>query len=407
MPESGLIGRRGFLSRSLGAAAALLAAPVTAAARPAGAGGSPPRPCPPAAWHRHGVILEPTEPWEGDHIQCFTSPAEVRADGRWRIWYSVVTAPRDYAIAYAEGVPGEPMAKTRVVCSPGRPAAAPFALGGLPDAWRPAQVVHVRLPSGRHRIYFWAHGPDVLRYLAAEGDDGCRYTVTDPHRPVLYHYHDRAAWGVASPDGVCLHPQPSPDRPADEPPAPAHLITNDATTVYQLPDGSFELYTAALVSVPADDPAYVAEDNAPGLRRVIDRCVSADGLRFEQRRRVVQPDERDPADQQFYYLAVTPTARGRVGLLGHYRCRAQTMDLEWCWSADGRTWQRPERRPWLARGAPGRPDCYGIYASSGLVESGGRHHLIYTGVNSAHNGRHSHGPPRTVIMHASTPSIWA
>ena len=34
------------------------------------------------------------------------------------------------------------------------------------------------------------------------------------------------------------------------------------------------------------------------------------------------------------------------------RCRAQTMDLEWCFSRDGVEWQRPSRTAWLARGEP-------------------------------------------------------
>jgi predicted GH43/DUF377 family glycosyl hydrolase len=148
-------------------------------------------------------------------------------------------------------------------------------------------------------------------------------------------------------------------------------------------------------------------DNAPGLLRVIDRYTSADGLHFEDRKRVIQRDARDPVDQQFYYLAVTHTPKGRVGMLGHYRCQAQTMDLEWCFSPDGSTWHRPHRSAWLPRGNEKQPDSYGIYAPSFLVQRGGKWHLFYTGVNSAHNGKHSYGPPRTVVMHATADSIWA
>lgn len=94
-------------------------------------------------------------------------------------------------------------------------------------------------------------------------------------------------------------------------------------------------------------------------------------------------------------------------MLGHYRCEAQTMDLEWCFSRDGVEWQRPLRRAWLARGNPTAPDSYGIYSGNQLVYRDGRWHLFYTGTNSAHNGKQSHGPPRQVIMHATTKSIWA
>ena len=398
--------RRTFIASSLGAAAgALFAGPGCVHRGPKTTGGGPP-PCAPGAWRKHGVVLEATEAWEGGGIQSFTSPAEPRPGGAWRIWYTG-TGKVGGGIAFAEGVPGGPMKKFPAQCSAGEPPDAPFGLGHLPEGWRPKQVVHVRLRDGRHRIYFWAHGPEILRYLAADSDDGRRYRVLDPLRPVLYHPNDRAAQGVPSPDGVTLRKQLNRTRPAAEPLAPVRLISNDATNVYQLADGTFELYSVGLVPVPRGDPAYFAHDNAPGLLRVIDRYTSGDGLNFETRARIIARDAGDPVDQQFYYLAVTRTPRGCVGMLGHYRCEAQTMDLEWCFSPDGAVWQRPLRRAWLPRGEPPAVDSYGIYANSQLVQHDGQWHLFYTGVNSAHNGRQSHGPRRQAILYATTPSIWA
>ena len=400
------ITRRTFLSSTLQAAGAVTVTP--AIARSATTQQSHlPDPCLPSAWTKQGVVLEATEPWEHGSIQNFTSPTEPLEDGRWRFWYSVSGKRNMYTIAYAEGRPGEPMKKVPAECTPGSPADTPLAVGNLPGSWRPVQVIHIPLHNGRHRIYFWAHAPGILRYLAADSDDGRRYRVIDPLRPVLYHPHDRAAWGVASPDGMMLRPAQSPGRPADEPLAPSHLISNDATTLYRAPDGTFELYAVALVPVPQDDPAYMPHDNAAGLVRVVDRYVSDDGLHFERRMRVIDRDADDPVDMQFYYLAVTYTPRGRVGMLGHYRCQAQTMDLEWCFSKDGTQWQRPQRAAWLPRGDQSQPDSYGIYANHHLVQRDGKWHLFYTGVNSSHNGKQSHGPPRQVIMHATADSIWA
>jgi hypothetical protein len=402
------LNRRVFLHQTLGTAAAIVAEPnvLHSAATPSDT--AIPQPCAPTAWHKHGTVIEPTESWEGTAIQNFTSPPEPLGPESfrgWRIWYS--PSGRKHSIAYAEGTPGNPMHKVPARCTPGEPGDGPFEVGHLPDGWNPVQVVHIHLRSGRHRIYFWAHGPGIARYLAADSDDGQRYTVVNPLRPVLYHPHDRAAHGVASPDGVMMNAKPNPDRPATEPPAIPRLISNDATNIYQLADGSFEMYSTALVSVPKSDPAYCAHDNAPGLLRVIDRYTSEDGLHFETRERVIQRDARDPVDQQFYHLAVTFTPKGRVGMLGHYRCEAQTMDLEWCFSIDGSQWQRPHRRAWLPRGDEKQPDSYGIYPPSGLVHHDRQWHLFYTGVNSAHNGEHSFGPPRSVIMYATTKSIWA
>lgn len=366
-----------------------------------------PRPSLPTVWRKHGVILEATEPWEDNDVQNFTCPAEPLKGGAWRLWYSVSSRRERFNLAYAEGVPGRPMKKVAAQLSPGDPPDAPFAIGNLPDGWRPVQGIHLRLRNDRHRLYFWAHGPGILRYLAADSDDGRRYRVLDPLRPVLVHPSDRAAWGVASPDGLLVHKEQDKHRPADEPLALSRQISNDATNIYQLPDGSFELYSVALLQVPKTDPAYMPHDNAPGLLRVIDRYTSEDGLHIATRQRVIQRDAQDPVDQQFYYLSVTRTPKGCVGLLGHYRCQAQTMDLEWCFSRDGVKWERPLRSAWLPRSEPPAPDCYGIYANNQLVHHGGRWHLFYTGVNSAHNGQHAYGKARQLVMYATTDSIWA
>jgi hypothetical protein len=399
--------RRAFLDASFRAASALAIGNSTYPSFGAEPGSKVPSPCPPAAWRKQGLVLEPTEPWEGTSVQNFTTRAEPLRDGAWRIWYSVSGSRDSYAIAFAEGVPGSRMTKTKAVLSSGEPADAALAIGNLPERWNPVQPVHLQLKNGKHRLYFWAHGPQIARYLVAESEDGRRYRVIDPMRPVLYHPNDRAAFGVESPDGVLYRSGKSADRPAEEPLARGELISNDATNLYQLPDGSFEMYSVALVRVPKTDPAYIAEDNAPGLLRVIDRYTSADGLHFGDRQRVIQRDAGDPVDQQFYYLSVTHTPKGRVGMLGHYRCRAQTMDLEWCFSEDGTNWHRPTRTACLPRGNPPEPDCYGIYAGSQLVHHDGRWHLFYTGVNSSHNNKESHGKPRQVVMLATAESIWS
>ena len=120
--------------------------------------------------------------------------------------------------------------------------------------------------------------------------------------------------------------------------ATAALLSNDATNVYQLPDGTFEMYSVALVQVEKDDPRYAPQDNLKGYMRVIDRYTSADGLTWGNRKRVITPDADDPIDQQFYYLSVTYTDQGRLGLLGSYSLDAQAIDIEPCYSDDGITW---------------------------------------------------------------------
>jgi hypothetical protein len=343
---------------------------------------------------------------ESGLVQNFTSVVEPDNDDVWRLWYSVSGKGRSFNIGLAEGRLDQPLNRCPAVLSEGEPADAPLAIGNLPRDWRPTQPVHIGLPGERHRLYFWAHGPQIVRYLAAESTDGRRYRVLDPHRACLYHPSDRAVDGpTAIEAGLKRFARPSRTRPDDEPPAPARLVSNDATNVYRLPDGTFEMYSVALIEVDKDDPRYIAHDNAAGWIRVIDRYVSRDGLDWTDRQRILVPDAQDPIDQQFYYLAVTHMPQGRVGLLGHYRVQAQTMDLEACVSVDGIAWER-SRRAWIPRGEVGQPDSYGIYAPHALVQHEGLWHLFYTGVNEAHNGAHAHGPPTQAVMHATCDSLW-
>lgn len=394
-----------LLAGGVAAASGWMPAGLLAQSRPTSYEG--PSPCPPGAWKKHGIVLEGGDGGKAGQIQDFTCHIEPLDGGRWRIWYSGGESRKQFSIGYAEGRPGEPFRKVRARYATGEPDDAPLSIGNLPEGWNPVQPVAMRLKNGRYRVYFWAHGEGILRYLAAESDDGRRYRVLDPLRPVLYHPNDRAAQGIPSLDGVVLVRKRAKDRPAGEPEADPRLMSNDATNVYQLPDGSFEMYSVGLTSVPKGDPAYMAHDNAPGLLRVIDRYTSEDGLRFTTRERVIQRDAGDPVDQQFYYLAVTYTKAGRVGMLGHYRVQAQTMDIEWCFSRDGKKWERPVRGAWLPRGDKSQPDSYGVYAPAHLLERDGKWHLFYTAVNSAHNGKESYGPSRSVVMYATTDSIWA
>ena len=86
----------------------------------------------------------------------------------------------------------------------------------------------------------------MVRYLAADSDDGRRYRVLDPHRPCLYHPVDRAVDGTeAATAGLTRYAKRKSNRPPGEPAAPARLISNDATMVYRLPDGTFEMYSVA------------------------------------------------------------------------------------------------------------------------------------------------------------------
>jgi hypothetical protein len=280
----------------------------------------------------------------------------------------------------------------------------------MPEGAHPVQVVTQRLQDGRTRLYFWAHGGGLVRYLAADSIDESarRFQVVNAHKPCLYHPGDRAVGGAAALEaGLERFARKKASPGAGEPLAPACLISNDATNVYQLADGTFEMFSVALMQVEKNDPRYAPQDNLKGFVRVIDRYTSPDGLAWENRRRVVTPDDKDPVDQQFYFLSVTYTERGRLGLLGHYRLDSQSIDIEPCYSSDGITWQRPLRRPWIPRAKPGEGVAtYMLHAPHNLLWRDGRWWLFYTGGNFSHNHKHSHGKPDRAILAAACKDVW-
>jgi hypothetical protein len=365
---------------------------------------------PSSGWKKHGELFRYEGSAEKAWVQNFTSTAEPVEGGKWRLWTSIsVPGSPIKQIGYHLGEVGGVWRHVPAVCRAGEPdREVELSIGGLPEGWHPVQVVTLRLHDGRTRLYFWAHGEGVVRYLAADSEDGRAFRVANALSPCLYHNADRAVGGEAAVGAGLRRLAKKKAAPVEgEALAPSSLITNDATNVYQLPDGSFEMYTVTLFEVEKDDPRYAPQDNLAGRIRVIDRLTSGDGLQWGYRQRVLEPDADDPSDLQFYYLSVTHTERGRVGLLGHYRLGAQTIDLEPCFSSDGISWSRPLRTPWIQRDAPGETaGSYLLHAPHAMVQRDGLWHLFYTGGNFAHNHKDAHGTPDRAVMLATCATLF-
>ncbi len=356
-------------------------------------------------WKKYGDILVPQTERNIHFLSNFTAAAEPLDDENWRIWYSASSGGANFNIAFAEGVPGDNMQEHTAILSPEKSIRnKQFTICNLPEGWLPTQPVHIVLPNGTQRLYFWAHGPGVVRYLAADSSDGINYTVVDPYKPCLYHPCDRAVSMELNEAAGLVIGKKDMERPTFEQAADTNLICNDATNVYLLDDGTFELYTVELIQVDKSDPRYITHDNAAGLIRVIERRTSKDGLNWSPGTRVLEPDSQDPADLQFYYLSVTHTPQGRIGILGHYGVEAQTMDLEWCFSKDGINWERPNRTPWLNRDEDASGH-YAYYAPHKMVFHQGEWWLFYTACNYTHNHEKSSGPLQSKIQLARIDQI--
>ena len=313
-------------------------------------------------------------------VQSFVGVNEIRENGGYRIWYSRCHLREiKFCFGYIDTDAGLNILRNTVAQISRQPQDSGLHILGLPEDWQLMQPVHIRLGDGRERLYFWAHSRSIHRFFVAESTDGINFYVPDHRRPLFYHPNDRAV-----PFEELKHSEltiycnreftPEPDEPA----ATADLLMNDATNVYQLEDGSFELYAAQVLTrkvLPGKQ-----EPLEPYLR-TIQRRTSTDGIHWSRPQIVLQPDADDDYDLQFYYLSVTHTPEGRLGLLGHYHSDPGIMDIEFCYSADGINWTR-ERVPDFPRSR----DTGMVCAPHCFLKCGDRYLLFYTGYAINHHG---------------------
>ena len=245
----------------------------------------------------------------------------------------------------------------------GRSPKGEFTLSGLGEELRPIQANVFRLGAHSYRMYFWAHfhgTPRKVRMLMAESSDNHHWQVANDGRPVFCHYSDT----LSRQEGF-----------------PAWRQCNDATALYLRDDGSFEVYSAALVTLDASSGTrYFQKDIWRGYVRVIQRWTG-DGVENWSRPEIIAtPDADDPVDLQMYYLCKTQLPHGAFGLLGRYSVDSQRMGMEPVWSTDGRHWLRPCR----CLLGPDRESPITCPAQR-MVEEGGLFRLYYSCSNYDHS----------------------
>ena len=317
-------------------------------------------------------------------IQSFTSTSMHLEDGSWRVWYSryaTGVSVGKYGFGYMDFSPDFTLQKDTAMRIVEKPGKSGLNIIGVPLHWNIIQPVYLKLADGRERIYFWGHGSEgVCRYLVADSNDGVNFIVEDWHRPSLYHPNDRAVSRdlLRSKNLAIYCHEAHRDLSPDEPAATGDMLMNDATNVYVMPDGSFELYSAEVIELPKDTPEPCQKDP---IIRVIQRRTSADGIHWTPPQRILMRDEKDPFDLQFYYLSVTYTPNGRIGILGHYRSDPGTQDIEFCFSQDGIHWDRQRKL-----GFPRWKGVEGVYAPHDMVKVGDLYYLLYSGYSQTHHG---------------------
>jgi len=341
-----------------------------------------------------GLVDWPRPVWDLEQASVFAGSVVELPGGGWRCYYSgrCPTPATVFGIALAESADGVTWSK---------PLLGQLEIDGsdtnriifdnAPEDGSFTQPQVVLMPDGSWLMWSWWHAHDVgyARYCRAESDDGIHWTLTDINRPAVMHPSDcelgQNAWVVgltdASPEDRFAHKRTMDWMEAKR------LRSNDATCVYYNGEAErFEMYSVWLMPCDPETYRYTPHDNAPRVLRTIHRRESDDGMTWSDPEMVILADEHDPLHQEFYYLAVQPDEGGwHVGMLGHYRCWEQTMDLELCFSRDTHGWVRPLRGGWVPRGEIDEIDYMSVYATNRLIDMGDRWRLLYRGGNSRHN----------------------
>lgn len=342
-----------------------------------------------------GLVDWPRPEWDLNLASVFAGSVVPMPGGGWRCYYSgrCPTDERVFGIALAESADGitwdkPPLGQLEIdgvdtnrIVFENAPADGSFT-----------QPQVVLLPDGSWRMWSWWHAHDVgyVRYVLAESEDGIRWRLIDVNRPAVMHPSDcelgQNAWVAgltdASTEDAFAHQRTMEWMEAKR------LRSNDATCVYWNDDAEhFEMYSVWLMPVDPETHRYTPHDNAPRVLRTIHRRESEDGLTWSDPEMLILPDEHDPLHQEFYYLAVQPDGDWNIGMLGHYRCWEQTMDLELCFSCDTHRWVRPLRGGWVPRGDIDEIDYMSCYATNRLIDLGDRWRLLYRGGNQLHNRR--------------------
>ncbi len=349
----------------------------------------------PGPVEKRGVVMEPAVAADLGRVACFAGSVVPLEGGGYRLYHSIISrsAQREYRLGVAESPDGfhwsRPCLGQRTWEGEDTNHLWPE---GMPAGAQCVQPQVMRLPDGSWRMYFWWHGHDVGRmpFVACESADGLRWRVIDLDRPTVMHPSDRevgqngwvAGLTAASPEDKFAG-----QRRLDWSEA-KRLRTNDATFVYYNEAlRKFEMYSVWLLPNDPGTGRYTPHDNAPRVLRTIHRRESENGLDWGDPEVLITPDADDPLDIQFYHLAVEQRGDWRVGFLGHYRCWEQTMDIELCFSRDGRHWERPLRGGWIPRGSADEIDYWYAYPTNRLIDLGDRLLLLYDGGNSRHNSQ--------------------
>lgn len=332
-----------------------------------------------AARTRPQPVLEGTLPTEGSRVYLSGTVHRDETTGLLRMWY-----------AGHPDLPGGAKPKVAGFRS-GKGNFVLYATSKDGMEWeRPALGLHAFQGSKANNIIYDFHSPSVL-VDTAEPDPARRYKMLGSLRGAYY--------SATSPDGLSWS---GPKEP--------FLKTQDNITLTRDPvTGEYLAYLRKWPTIIRDLP-----------RRTVWLSRSKDFITWSKSELVFAPDEQDDAwatapghRTEVNNMSVFPHAAGFLGFptmfrvtatdrpaaeLGHGQSSTDgTLDVQLITSADGRKWQRTEKREAIIpRGAPDGFDGGSIFGvCSTVVHTDDETWVYYTGINTTHGAPM---PPKRIAI---------
>ncbi len=358
-------------------------------------------------------LIEPHYPWDSGSVFAHGTFLKDPIDGLWKGWH--VSTPIDWEnfeayrrLTYCESEDGVTWTRPELdICpQPGYPKTNiifDFDSGG--SSQYASVLVHPEAEPARRYEMFIIRAPS--RRPKGEGSGWIPGIPREPGAAA----HPYATYRYFSPDG--LH-WTAHEGPLLKIQAPGNRLTMPYTTpiggadqawYYQLEDGSYELIQK--VGTEMHPGGFLPYDIFfPYGRRVMARRTSPDGSVWSPIEVNVEPDWKDPHDQQFMELAPMKVRGGYVGLLTSYNVREQTIDWQFAGSADRRIWSRPSRRPTLPNAPLGDYGGGMLWPTRNLVEDDGRVYMYYGALEGLHGDPYAVEPSLYTFYGAICRASW-
>lgn len=317
--------------------------------------------------HPDNPVLRRQHPWEGYRVQVYGTVIYDPREDLFKAWYmNIPKTAAEKITVQGQRRPGHATLLSYATSKDGvmwdKPILNLVDFEGstennmiAPDLYNPEGFAVLHEPNDpdpqrRYKAFYWDHGFGPL--MMYEGQE-------------IYGTGPKDGMHVAfSPDGI--HWTPYADNP---------VMSHGSDT------GQVVLFDPALGK-------YVAYGRMGAGGRKVARTESTDFIHWEEPKLVLEPDERDGPNTQFYGISVDLYQGIYVGMLWMFWIEESNIgriDFQLCHSRDGKTWTRdPERNVFMPNGPEGAWDHGDMRAACRSVILDDRILIYYAGSAAAH-----------------------